>query len=137
MAVQDFVKLQDIVPRNWNRVKALVNDAQHITVSGNLLLVTVPRRGFLFDKLPDSGTRGNDALDGIRCLSALYLGNLHELFELLRTLPQIQFLLSGFLVYGRNQAKNIQVPLLLLDCGVIEGSHFLTSIRFPLNNNIK
>ena len=35
------------------------------------------------------------------------------------------------------QAKNIRVPLLFLDCGVIEGSHSLTSIRFPLNNNIK
>ena len=137
VAVQDFVKLQNVVLRDWNRVKALVNDPQHIAVSGNFLLITVSRRGFLLNELPDSGTRGDNALDGIRRLSALYLGNLHELFELLRALLQIQFLLSGFLVYGCNQAKNIRVPLLLLDCGVIEGSHSLSSIRFPLNDNIK
>ena len=137
VAVQDFVKLQDIVLRNWYRVKALMNDTQHIAVSSDLLLVTVPRRSFLFDELPDSGTRGDDALNGIRCLGALYLGNLHELFEFLRALLQIQFLLSSFLVYGCNQAKNIRVPLLLLDCRVIEGSHSLTSIYFPLNNNAK
>ena len=137
VAVQDFVKLQDIVLRNWYRVKALVNDTQHVAVSGNLLLISVPRRGFLLDELPDSGACGNDALNGIRCLSTLYFGDLHELFEFLRALLQIQFLLADFLVYGRNQAKNIRVPLLLLDCGVIEGSHSLTSIRFPLNNNTK
>ena len=78
-----------------------------------------------------------NALDGIRCLGALYLGNLHELFEFLRTLLQIQFLLAGFLVYGRNQAKNIRVPLLLPDRGIIEGSHSCTPFRFPLNDNIK
>ena len=89
VAVQNFVKLQDVVLRNWNRVKALVNDTQHIAVSGDFLLVTVSRRGFLFDELPDSGTRGDDALNSIRCLSTLYLGNLHELFELLRALLQI------------------------------------------------
>ena len=132
VTVQDFMKLQDIVLRNWNRIKALVNDTQHIAVSGNFLLVTVPRRGFLFDELPDSGTRGDDALNSIRCLSTLYLGNFHELFEFLRTLLQIQFLLAGFLVYSRNQAKNIRVPLLLLDCGVIEGSHSLTSLSLSL-----
>ena len=82
------MKLQDIVLRNWYRVKALMNDTQHIAVSSDLLLISVPRRGFLLDELPDSGTRGDDALDGIRCLSALYLGNLHELFKFLRTLLQ-------------------------------------------------
>ena len=137
VAVQDFMKLQDIVLRNWYRVKALVNDTQHIAVTCDFLLVTVSRRGFLLDELPDSGTRGDDALDGIRCLGALYLGNFHEFFEFLRTLLQIQFLLSSFLVYGCNQAKNIRVPLLFLNCRVIEGSHSLTSICFPLNNNIK
>ena len=65
VAVQDFVKLKDVVLRNWNRVKALVNDTQHIAVSSDLLLISVPRRGFLLDELPDSGTRGDDALDGI------------------------------------------------------------------------
>ena len=65
VAVQDFVKLQNIVLRNWYRVKALMNDTQHIAVSSNFLLVTVSRRGFLLDELPDSGTRGDDALDGI------------------------------------------------------------------------
>ena len=109
-----------------------MNDTQHIAISGNFLLVTVSRRGFLLDKLPDSGTRGDDTLDGIRCLGALYLGNFHELFEFLRTLLQIQFLLAGFLVYSRNQAKNIRVPLLLLDCGVIEGSHSLTPLSLSL-----
>ena len=126
-----------IVLRNWNCVKALVDDTQHIAVPGDLLLVSVPRCGFFFDELPDSDTRGDDALDGIRCLSALYLGNFHELFELLRALLQIQLLLSSFLVYGRNQTKNIRVPLLFPVCRVIEGSHSLTSILFPLNIRIK
>ena len=94
------MKLQDIVLRDWNRIKALVNDTQHIAISGNFLLVTVSRRGFLLDELPDSGTRGDDALDGIRCRGTLYLGNLHEFFEFLRALLQIQFLLSSFLIYG-------------------------------------
>ena len=102
VAVEDFVKLQDVVLRDWYRVKALVNDTQHIAVTDDLLLIPVPRRGFLLDKLPDSGTRGDNALNGVRCLGALYLGNLHELFEFLRVLLQIQFLLPGFLVYGRN-----------------------------------
>ena len=114
-----------------------MNDTQHIAVSGNFLLVTVSRRGFLLDELPDSGTRGDDALDGIRCLSALYLGNFHEFFEFLRTPLQIQFLLTGFLVYGRNQAKNIRVPLLLPNCGVIECTHTLTPSLIPLNFNTK
>ena len=128
------MKLQDVVLRDWYRVKALVNDTQHIAVTGDLLLIPVPRRGFLLDKLTDSGTRGDDALNSIRCLGALYLGNLHELFEFLRALLQIQFLLSGFLVYGRNQTKNIRVPLLLPDCRVIEGSHSRTPFHFPLND---
>ena len=54
-----------------------------------------------------------------------------------RALLQIQFLLHGFLVYGRNQTKNVRVPLLLPDCRVIEGSHSLASILFPLNIRIK
>ena len=132
VAVEDFVKLQDIVLRNWYRVKALVNDTQHVAVSGDLLLISVPRRGFLLDELPDSGTRGDNALNGIRCLGALYLGNLHELFEFLRALLQIQFLLSSFLIYGCNQAENIRVPLLFLDYGVIEGSHSLAPLSFSI-----
>ena len=137
VAVEDFVKLQDVVLRDWYRVKALMNDTQHIAVTGDLLLIPVPRRGFLLDKLPDSGIRGDNALNGVRCLGALYLGNLHELFEFLRALLQIQFLLPGFLVYGRNQTKNVRVPLLFPDCRVIEGFHSLTSILFPLNIRIK
>ena len=72
MAVEDFVKLQDVVLRDWYRVKALVNDTQHIAVTGDLLLIPVLRRGFLLDKLPDSGSRGDNALNGVRCLGALY-----------------------------------------------------------------
>ena len=65
VTVQDFVKLQNIVLRNGNRVKIIVDDVQHITVSGDLLLVTVFRRGFFLNKLSYPCVRGNNALDGV------------------------------------------------------------------------
>ena len=33
--------------------------------------------------------------------------NLHKLFEFLRSLLQIQLLLSGLFIYGRNQTQNV------------------------------
>ena len=92
------------------------------------------RRGFLLDELPDSGTRGDDALDGIRCLGALYLGNFHEFFEFLRALLQIQFLLAAFRIWlaaGRPQAG--AAPFLpLAGFWGIEGFPSLTFFPFTI-----
>ena len=54
-----------------DNVKALVDDIQHITVSCDLLLISVPGRGFFLHKLLDAGAGGNDALDGVRLLCSV------------------------------------------------------------------
>ena len=120
MTVQYFVELQDVVPRNWNRIEVFVNNTQNIAIPRNLLFITVPWRSLLLNKLPNSCIRGDDALNGIRCFGALYLGDFNELFKPLRALLQIQFLLTCFLVYGSNQSQNFRIPLLFLDCGIIK-----------------
>ena len=120
VTVQYFVELQDVVPRNWNRVKVFVNNTQDIAIARDLLLITVSRRSLLLNKLSDPCICGNDALNGIRRFGALYLGDFNELFELFWALFQIQFLLTRFPVYGSNQSQNVRIPLLLLDCGIIK-----------------
>ena len=54
VAVQNFMQLQNVVPRNWNGIKIFVDDIQRITVSGNFLLISVSGRSFFFDQLADS-----------------------------------------------------------------------------------
>ena len=120
VTVQYFVELQDVVTRNWNRIEVFVNNTQDIAIPCNLLFITVPWRSLLLNKLPNPCIRGDNALNGIRCFGALYLSNFNELFELFWALFQIQFLLTRFLVYGSNQSQNVRIPLLLLDCGIIE-----------------
>ena len=59
------MKLKDDIPRDRDRVKALVDDGKRVTVSGDFLLITIPGRGFLLNELPDSGVGSHDPLDGI------------------------------------------------------------------------
>ena len=102
MAIKNFVKLKNIVRCQGDDIKALMNNVQHVAVSGNLLLIAVSGRGLLAHQLTDTGARGHDALNGIGCLGALYLCDLNKLFKLLGAPFQIQFLLSDFLVNSSN-----------------------------------
>lgn len=45
MAVEDFMELQDVILRDGDDIKALMDDAQHISIACNFLLVAVLRRG--------------------------------------------------------------------------------------------
>jgi len=127
LTVEDFVQLQDIVPRDGDDVKALVNDGEDVAVAGDLLLASVPRSCLFRYKLPDPGICGDDALNRVRCLGALDLGDLHELFELLRTLFQIKLLLARFFIDCRHQAEHLGIPFPLSNLGVVEVSHSLTA----------
>ena len=89
MTVKDLVELKNIILGNGNNIKAFVNNVQYIPVTGDLLLVTVAGCRFFFHQLTDSCICGNDALNGVRCLRALHLGDLNQLFQFLRPLLQI------------------------------------------------
>ena len=65
-------------------------------------------------------------------IRALDLSDLHQLFQRLRPLLQVQFLLSSLLVDGRHQAQDLRIPFLLPVFVVIERSHALTSFFIPL-----
>lgn len=61
MSVQNFMQLQDVVLRNRNSIKTLVNNVQHITISCNFLFITVLWCSFFFDQLPDAGACSHNA----------------------------------------------------------------------------
>ena len=128
MAIKNLVKLKNIIRCQRDDIETFVDDIQHITVTGNLLLVTVSRCGFITHQLTDTGAGGNDSLNGIGRLGALYLCNLNELFKFFRTLFQIQFLLTCLLVYGSNQAKQLGIPFIFTYFGIIKSSHSIASI---------
>ena len=92
-----------------------MDDVQHVTIPCDLLLVSVPGGGFFLHKLLYAGAGGHNALNGVRGFRALYLGDLNQLFQFIRTLLQIQFLLASFLVYGSNQTKDIGIPFLIAE----------------------
>ena len=113
MAVQNFVHLQNIIPRNRNHVEIFVYDIQNVTVTRNFLLVTVSRRSLFGNQLPDSRTCGNDTFDRVGRLSALHFCNLHQFFKFAGALLQIKFLLAGLLINSRDQTENFRIPFLL------------------------
>ena len=131
VAVQNLMQLQNIILRNRNHIKIFMNEVQDITVACNLLFITVARRRFFLHELLDSGAGGHDSLDGIGCFGALHLCNLHQTFQLFRTLLQVKFLLTRFFIDCSNIAENLGIPFLLFDFGVIECSHALTTLSFP------
>ena len=106
VTVKDLVQLKDIVARDRDGVKALVNDGKNVAVPGDLLLAAVTRRRLLFNELPDARIRGHDAFYGVGGLGTLDLGDLHQFFQFLRSLLQIQLLLPGFFIDSRHQAKH-------------------------------
>jgi len=131
VTVKDLVELQDVVLGDGDGVEVLMNEVQHVPITRNLLLVLVSRRRFLLHKLPDTGVCGHDALNGIGCLDALHLCDLHQFLQFLRPLFQVQFLLSGFFIDRRNQAQDFRIPLLFPDRRVVECTHTLILPFFP------
>ena len=89
VAVEDLVELQDVVLGDGDGVEVLMDKVQHISVTSDFLFVPVSRRRFLLYKLPDTGVCGHDALNGIGCLSALHLCNLHQFLQFFWPLFQI------------------------------------------------
>ena len=89
VAIENLVELQDIILCDRNGIKVLMDEVQHVPITRNLLLVPVPRSRFLLYKLPNAGVCGHNALNGIGCLGALHLCNLHQFLQFLRTLFQI------------------------------------------------
>ena len=110
-----------------------MDNIQDVAVASDLLLVSVPGRGLFSHQLTDTCAGGNDTLNRIGCLGTLDLCDLHKFFQLFRALLQIYLLLTGFLVYGSNQAQKLGIPFVFADLRVIKGSHCLTSKYFPLN----
>ena len=133
VAVQNFMQLQNVVPRNWNGIKIFVDDIQRITVSSNFLLISVSGRSFFFDQLADTCACGDNPLNRIGCFGALNLGDFHQLFQFLRALLEIHLLFSGFFIDCSNQPQDFRIPFLFADCCIVKISHSLTSDRFPLN----
>ena len=107
MAIKDLVELQDVILGDGDGIEVLVDEVQHISVAGDLLLVPVSRRCFLLHKLPDTGVCSHDALNGIGCLGALHLCDLYQFLQFLWPLFQVQFLLSRFFINRRDQAQNL------------------------------
>ena len=55
MTVENFMKLQDIVLRDWNSIKTLMDDIQRITITCDFLFIAVPGRCFRYSScLPAS-----------------------------------------------------------------------------------
>ena len=81
VTVEYLVELQDVVLGDGDGVEVLVNEVQHIPITCNLLLVPVSWRRFLLNQLPDAGVCSHDALNGIGCLGALHLCNLHQFLQ--------------------------------------------------------
>ena len=51
VTVQDFMKLKDVILRDWNYIKTFKDQTQHIAVSGDFLFVTIFWRRFFFNQL--------------------------------------------------------------------------------------
>ena len=131
LAVENFVQLQNNILRDRNGIKILMNDRQRVTVTRDFLLVAVSGRGFFLDQLFDTRARRHDPLNGVGAFRALNLCDLHKLFQLRRTLLQIQLLLASLFVNRRNQPKHLRIPLLIPKRRIMKRSHTLTSIFFP------
>ena len=132
MAVKNFMQLKNIVLRNRDYVKTLVNDSQHIPVTGYFLFVTVPWSCLFRNQLSDTCARCNDPLNRVGCLRALDLRDFNKLFKLFRPLLQVHFLFPRLFVDSGNIPKQFRIPFLIFDQGVIKGTHSLTSAIIPL-----
>ena len=80
MAIENFMKLKNIIPCNRDCIKVFVDDFQHIPIAHNFLFVAVSRRRFFFNKLPDTRIRSNNAFNSIRCFCTLDFSNLNQFF---------------------------------------------------------
>lgn len=67
------MQLQDEILRDGDGIETLVYNIQHVTIASDFLLVTIPRRGFIFHQLPYAdivsifkGKANDDDADGRR-----------------------------------------------------------------------
>ena len=86
MAVQNFMQLQDIVLRERDDIKTLVYDIKDITISSDLLFISIFGRSLFLYQLPDTGVCGYNSFNGIGRLGALHFCYLYQFFQLLRLL---------------------------------------------------
>lgn len=110
------MQLKNVIDGRLNGVIALMYDAKHVAIPGNLLFIPIPGRRFLLNKLLDAGVGSDDAFNRVRRLRALYFGNLNQLFEFVRSLFQLYLLLSGCSIDCRNIAQQLGIPFLLSHC---------------------
>ena len=81
MAVENLMGLQDVILRDGDDVKIFMDDAQHITVPRNFLLVAILRRGLLFHQLPDTRICRYDAFNSVGCLCTLDLSDFNQFLK--------------------------------------------------------
>ena len=86
MAVENLMELKDVILRDGNGIKALMDDAQHISIACDFLLIAVLWRGLLLNQLSDTCIGCNNAFNSVRCLRALNLGDFNQLLKLFRFL---------------------------------------------------
>jgi len=127
------MKLQDIVLRNRNSIKTIVDNIKHIAIASNFLFITIFWSCLFFHELFDTSTCSDNAFNGIRCFGTLYLCYFYKLLQFLWLLLKKHLLFSCFFIYCGNQTKNIWIPLLISDLRIIKISHSLTSLLFPYN----
>ena len=65
VTVHYFVKLKDIILRDRDSVKAVMDNVQRIAVSRYFLFITIFRCCFFVDNLTDTGICRDNALNGV------------------------------------------------------------------------
>ena len=115
VTIHDLMKLQDIISCQRNHIKAFMNDRKHISISCNLLLISVLGSGLLLNQLSDSCTCRDNSFDCIGCLCTLNLRNLNQLLQFFRSLFQIEFLFADFFINCSNQPQDLRIPFLISD----------------------
>ena len=81
MAVENLMELQDVILRDGDDIKIFMDDAQHITIPCNFLLVTILRSRLLFDQLADTRVCRYDAFNSVGCLCTLDLSDFNQFLK--------------------------------------------------------
>ena len=110
MAIHYLMKLQDISSRNCNSIKTFMDDPQDITVTGNFLFISVLWSGFFLYQLFEASVSGNNAFNFIGSFRTLNFCYVHQFFQFLRALLEIELLFTGFFINSSNISKDIRVP---------------------------
>ena len=89
MTEHDFMELKNIVWRQRNIFKALMNNIQRVTIAGDFAFIPVSRRGLLAHQLTKTRFRCANALYFVGRFGALNFCNFDEPVKLPRLLPEI------------------------------------------------